>query len=155
VAWRETADESTAADRFGEPAGLFAHVVEFEDGTDSSLPERYLRPRQGVRRVGESHKCGYNEVMSVATSRVEVGVRDLKNNLSRYLDRVQKGTEVVVTDRGRPVARLSAIDHQTEHLAELIASGIVRAPKRATRHRPASRIKAMGPVSDLVAEQRR
>ncbi len=93
--------------------------------------------------------------MAVATSRVEVGVRDLKNNLSRYLDRVQKGTEVVVTDRGRPVARLSAIDRQTEHLAELIASGTVRAPKRTTRQRPGSRIKAKGSVSDLVAEQRR
>ncbi|MCJ7672194.1 MAG: type II toxin-antitoxin system prevent-host-death family antitoxin, partial [Acidimicrobiia bacterium] len=40
--------------------------------------------------------------MAVATSRVEVGVRDLKNNLSRYLDRVKEGEEVIVTDRGRP-----------------------------------------------------
>ena len=39
--------------------------------------------------------------MAVATSRVEVGVRDLKNNLSRYLDRVKDGEEVIVTDRGQ------------------------------------------------------
>ena len=29
---------------------------------------------------------------------MEVGVRDLRNNLSRYLDRVRSGEEVVVTD---------------------------------------------------------
>ena len=82
-------------------------------------------------------------------------MRELKNNLSAYLGRVQDGEEVIVTDRGRPVARLSALDHSTDRLAELIASGAVRPPKRTTRHRPARRIKAKGSVSDLVAEQRR
>ena len=91
----------------------------------------------------------------IATSHVEVGVRDLKNNLSRYLDRVQDGEEVIVTEHGRPVARLSAIDHPSDRLAALIASGAVRPPKSHARHRPARRIKAKGPVSDLVAEQRR
>ena len=97
----------------------------------------------------------YIVLMKVASSRVEVGVRDLKNNLSRYLDRVKAGEEVIVTDRGRPVARLTALDAPTDRLAELIATGTVRPPKRKTRHRPARRIKSKGPVSDLVAEQRR
>lgn len=99
--------------------------------------------------------CSYNRDMAVATSRVEVGVRDLKNNLSRYLDRVREGEEVIVTDRGRPVARLSALDHATDRLAELVAAGVVRPAKRTARTRPARRIKPKGPVSDLVAEQRR
>lgn len=93
--------------------------------------------------------------MYVAISRVEVGVRDLKNNLSRYLDRVQGGEEVIVTDRGKPVARLSPLDYETDRLAELVASGVVRPPKSTTRHRPVRRIKPKGSVSDLVAEQRR
>lgn len=97
----------------------------------------------------------YNGEMPVATSRVEVGIRDLKNNLSRYLDRVQKGEMVIVTDRGRPVARLSALDQPTDRLAELIASGAVRSPGRRTRHRPSRRVESKGSVSDLVAEQRR
>lgn len=91
----------------------------------------------------------------MATSRVEVGVRDLKNNLSRYLDRVREGEVVIVTDRGKPVARLSALDHSTDRLAELIAAGLVRPAKRTTRHAPKRRIKPRGSVSDLVAEQRR
>jgi prevent-host-death family protein len=35
-----------------------------------------------------------------------VGVRELRQNLSRYLDRVKAGEDLVVTERGRPVARL-------------------------------------------------
>jgi prevent-host-death family protein len=93
--------------------------------------------------------------MPVATSRSEVGIRDLKNNLSKYIERVRSGEEVVVTDRGRPVARLSAVDSSTDRLAELIAAGVVRAPTRTTRHRRPPRIQAKGSVSDLVAEQRR
>ncbi len=82
-------------------------------------------------------------------------MRDLKNNLSRYLDRVQDGEEVIVTEHGRPVARLSALDHPSDRLAALIASGAVRPPKSKARYRPARRITAKGSVSDLVAEQRR
>ncbi len=93
--------------------------------------------------------------MPVATSHSEVGIRDLKNNLSKYIDRVRSGEEVVVTDRGRPVARLSSVDSSTDRLAALVEAGVVRAPTRTTRRRPRERIKAKGPVSDLVAEQRR
>jgi prevent-host-death family protein len=37
---------------------------------------------------------------------VQVGIADLKARLSEYLARVQAGEEIVVADRGRPVARL-------------------------------------------------
>lgn len=93
--------------------------------------------------------------MTVATSRVEVGVRELKNHLSRYLERVRDGEEVIVTDRGHPVARLLAVDAPTDHLAQLVAMGVVRPPRVATRHRPVHRITSKGPVSGLVADQRR
>ncbi len=93
--------------------------------------------------------------MEVATSRSEVGIRELKNSLSKYIDRVREGEEVVVTDRGRPVARLCALDKPQDRLAELVTAGIVRAPVSRQRHRPKRRIKTKAPVSDLVADQRR
>jgi prevent-host-death family protein len=93
--------------------------------------------------------------MNVATSRSEVGIRDLKNGLSKYIDRVEAGEEVIVTDRGRPVARLSPIDAAHDRLADLVAAGVVRPPASGTRHRARRRIKPKGSVSDLVAEQRR
>lgn len=93
--------------------------------------------------------------MDVATSRSEVGIRELKNGLSKYIDLVRTGEEVIVTDRGRPVARLLPIDASHDLLADLVANGQVRPPISTTRHRPRSRIKPKGSVSDLVAEQRR
>jgi prevent-host-death family protein len=88
--------------------------------------------------------------MAVATSRVEVGVRELKNNLSRYLDRVQAGEDVIVTERGLAVARLSSLGHPTDRLAELIAAGVVRPPRSASRHLLGRLVKPRGPVSDLA-----
>lgn len=48
-------------------------------------------------------------------------MRELKNNLSRYLDRVRPGEDVIVTDRGTPIARLSAIDEDGSERAALIS----------------------------------
>lgn len=93
--------------------------------------------------------------MKVATLRSEVGIRDLKNGLSKYIDRVQAGEEVIVTDRGRPVAKLSPLDAPDDRLADLVAAGVVRPPVSGARHRSRSRIKSKGSVSDLVGEQRR
>ena len=85
----------------------------------------------------------------------EVGIRELKNGLSSFIDRVRSGEEIIVTDRGRPVARLSPIDASQDRLADLIAAGVVRPPVDRTRHVPKPRIRADGEVSGLVAEQRR
>jgi len=52
----------------------------------------------------------------------QVGVRDLKASLSAYLRRVSAGESVVVTDHGRPVARLIPPD-VPEGLAQLIREG--------------------------------
>ena len=94
--------------------------------------------------------------MNVATSHPEeVGVRELKNQLSRYLHRVSDGQELIVTDRGRPVAKLVPIDESTDALADLIERGIVHRPKVSQRSRPARGVAARTPVSDLVTEQRR
>lgn len=41
---------------------------------------------------------------------MRAGVREFKNDLSRYLERARQGDEVVVTVRGRPVARVVPID---------------------------------------------
>ena len=92
--------------------------------------------------------------MDVATSRTEVGVRDLKNNLSRYLARVRNGEEVLVTDHGRPVARLSPVEASTSGLDALIEAGLAQPPTSDRRALP-KLIHATGTVSDLVAEQRR
>jgi prevent-host-death family protein len=56
-------------------------------------------------------------------------VSKLKASLSAYLRRVKAGEEVLVTERGRPVAKLSpATSHQTlpQHLAEMERQGLIK-----------------------------
>lgn len=38
----------------------------------------------------------------------QITLREANQHLSRYVDAVQKGSEVVITKRGRPVAKLIA-----------------------------------------------
>jgi len=83
----------------------------------------------------------------------EVGVRELHDRLSAHLERVEQGGEVVVTRRGQPIARLSAVGGENP-LEELIGRGLVTLPARKRGQRRAL-VKARGSVSDLVAEQRR
>ena len=87
---------------------------------------------------------------------VEVGVRELRNALSGWIDRVQAGEEVVVTERGMPVARLVGIEYKTK-LQELIEQGLVTPAKRPKRPIDLSKLPTMPPgktLSDIVIEMR-
>jgi prevent-host-death family protein len=84
---------------------------------------------------------------------VNVGVRELRDGLSRYLAEVRSGHTVTVTDHGDPVARIVPIGMPSA-LERLIAEG--RVQPAATRKRSAPKpISATATVSDLVAQQRR
>jgi prevent-host-death family protein len=52
-----------------------------------------------------------------------IGVRELRQHASRYLQRVAHGESLEVTDRGRPVARLVPITSDTWD--DMVASGQV------------------------------
>ena len=49
-----------------------------------------------------------------------VGIRDAKMHLSKYLKMVQQGTEVIITDRGRPVGKIIPIHTKDLPLKERI-----------------------------------
>ncbi len=63
-----------------------------------------------------------------------VNIGDLKNNLSRYLNEVRQGSEVVIKDRNKPIAKIvplvTTADDETE-LTKLTADGEARPPKNA------------------------
>lgn len=84
---------------------------------------------------------------------MEAGIRELRNHLSRYLDRVRGGEEIVVTDRGAAIARLVPLD-QPRVLDRLVAEGLVERAPNGARTRPNRRGSSRGTVSDLVAKQR-
>jgi prevent-host-death family protein len=91
-------------------------------------------------------------------ARIEIGIRELKARLSHYLARVARGDEVIVTRRGRPVARLVGAGRD-ELLDDLIAIGLVeRAPARSRRPipRPVVRLRGRGPsMAEYVRRSRR
>jgi antitoxin (DNA-binding transcriptional repressor) of toxin-antitoxin stability system len=87
-----------------------------------------------------------------------VGVRELKENLSRYLKKIKGGEGVIVTERKRRVAILLPFqteENEKEQLVHLVRRGIVRwsggRPKGLKR-----RILVAGKrVSEAVLEDRR
>jgi len=84
---------------------------------------------------------------------VDVGIRELRADLSRWVRRVGAGEEIVVTDRGKAVARLVPVDGERK-LDRLIREGLVTPAPRPWRGKLPKPIEGAGPVSDLVLEDR-
>jgi prevent-host-death family protein len=86
-----------------------------------------------------------------------VGVRKLKENLSRYLRRVKSGQTILVTDRKKEVAVIVpwATEADDEKVFQLVQRGVARwsgGKPMGIPSRIASRVKS---VSDAVLEDRR
>ncbi|MEI7715844.1 MAG: type II toxin-antitoxin system prevent-host-death family antitoxin [Mycobacterium sp.] len=60
-----------------------------------------------------------------------IGVRELRQHASRYLDAVAAGESIEITDRGRPVARLVPI--AADPWQNLISGGEVVSAARSTK----------------------
>lgn len=61
-----------------------------------------------------------------------VSVGKLKSDLNRYLEDVKGGEEVLIKERNRTIAKIVPVielDEEEEELAQLVAEGILRAPK--------------------------
>jgi prevent-host-death family protein len=83
-----------------------------------------------------------------------VGVAELRQRLAHYLELAAAGEEIVVTDRGRPTARLVAATTASK-LDELVAAGVAHRPTRSKRTWTGPRLRVAGGLGDLAAEQRR
>lgn len=84
-----------------------------------------------------------------------VGVRELRQNLSRYLDRVKAGEAFVVTERGTEVARLTPSGERHGALARLIAERGATIPRGDLIANLGPRHRVDGPsTAEVLAEQR-
>ena len=90
-----------------------------------------------------------------------VGIRELKNRLTQYLRRTKTGEEIVVTERGHPIAIIQPIraaersSSLEARLGALAARGLVTLPTRKPRAR-IRRITLKGPpLSRTIREDRR
>lgn len=82
----------------------------------------------------------------------DVGVRDLKQHLSEYLDRAERGELVRVTDRGRPKALLGPLPGAAR-LEAGVAEGWLK-PASRTGLDPVKRHPSGRRVLDVLAEDR-
>ena len=82
--------------------------------------------------------------------RPRVGVRELRQNLSVYLERVVAGERFEVTDRGRVVAMLIPLPPAATLVERLVAEGRAIPAKRAS-----GGLRAAPPVRISAAQRRR
>lgn len=84
-----------------------------------------------------------------------VGVRELRQNLSVYLDRVKRGEALTVTEQGSPVALLRPLPVQSSVLDRLVAGGRARRPSRTLSALPKPLVMKLDPpLTTLLSEDR-
>jgi len=91
---------------------------------------------------------------------IRAGIKDVKNNLSRFLVQVKTGEEILITERGVPVARIVKENCEDRSiraaLGRLAQRGLIELPSRSILKDPVAVIEAPGkPVSEMVIEDRR
>lgn len=90
------------------------------------------------------------------TAPISVGIRELKTHLGMYLERVQAGATVIITDRGRPVGRIIPIGTPLDaRIQELAHAGLLAwSGRKLSPHTPVARARERKSVADLLLEDR-
>jgi prevent-host-death family protein len=83
-----------------------------------------------------------------------VGIRQLRQNLSRYVARTARGESFDVTDRGRPVGRLVPPATGEAWLDALIAEGRVRPAERRSHEFPRPKPSDGGSITEALEAER-
>ena len=91
---------------------------------------------------------------------ITAGVKEFKNQLSRYIALVKKGDEVLITERGRVVARVIKEDSSSSSLRQalqpLVLKGQIIMPTRDIKKEIPEPVKLSGKsISEIVLEDRR
>jgi prevent-host-death family protein len=90
---------------------------------DGSVPA--ARDREPGRPARRAEAAGRNQ------ARHRIGIRELRQEASVYVDLAEKGYTVDITNRGRLVARLVPVREPDSPLERLIAAGIVEPAEEA------------------------
>ena len=86
-----------------------------------------------------------------------IGIRELKSKLSECVREVRRGATIVVTDHGRPVARLIADASSLRERLEVLtnAGGILWSGRRLKPIKPVARVRGRRKtVADLISDNR-
>ncbi len=91
---------------------------------------------------------------------ITAGIREFKNKLSHYLSYVKKGEDVLITERGKVIARVIQENSQKislrKALQPLIMKGLISLPVQELNKEVPDPIAVPGkPISEMVIEDRR
>ena len=87
----------------------------------------------------------------------QIGIRELKSHLSECVREVKSGGEIVVTERGHPVARLipEAVSIE-ERMERLVRTGkLLWSGQRLRLTKPVVKLRGKKTLSDMIIEDRR
>ncbi len=85
---------------------------------------------------------------------MEVGVRELKQHLSDYLDRAERGQTITITDRGRPKVMLVPLPGGGDRVAEGIAEGWITPAAKPRSLAARKRFRSVEPIIDVLDRDR-
>ena len=83
-----------------------------------------------------------------------VGIKELKAKLSSYIDKVNKGDQVIITEHGKEVAMIIPITKERKAIRTLIDSGKAHWAGGKPKGLPGVRIKGR-PLSETILGERR
>ena len=85
-----------------------------------------------------------------------VGIRELKENLSKYIAKVKSGQSIVITEHGKPVGRIIPEGQSLEERVEALRQAGVIAwdGRKLKRIKPPAVNRGDKLVSDIVIEMR-
>ena len=88
---------------------------------------------------------------------VKVGIREFRENLRSYLERVKDGDEIVITERGNPIARITEPESHEAVRARLIREGTITPATRPKGTIDRDRLPSIPApyLSDIVIAMRR
>ena len=101
----------------------------------------YAQARRYVRRFDAIHGRPAKTIRNARKTPQQASIREVRQNLSALLKRVQAGETLEVIERGRPVALLVPKPENDSAFERLIASGRIR--------RPTGRLDELGPAPRL------
>ena len=97
--------------------------------SDTSSGDEQTLPASTGRRAGRGRDPGRPaaraEQTALAPARTKIGIRELRQHASVYVDLAEKGYTVDITNRGRLVAKLVPAGDVGSPLERLIAAGIL------------------------------
>lgn len=86
---------------------------------------------------------------------MHVGITAFRSDMRRWLNEIKSGGEIILTDRDKPVARITGINVKSI-IEQMEREGLVTPPRSKTRTKATGRkrVPIKGSLSDIIIQHR-